>query len=166
MKSLIALVAALAVPALTAGAEPRPMSQHPRAGLLAELPFRPGSMRLPDASRSKLGRIAAWAEENWDGLIVVDAHADRAGGEPSNLRISLRRARLVRDQLVALGVEPSQIVVGALEPDSHYQGDVAIWGTHNSLEQVLAVRRGLHRAIVVPPYDRRPGHSPTLMGSR
>jgi hypothetical protein len=166
MKSLIALVAVLLLPGAPAAGEPRGMSQNPRAGLLAELPFQPGSTRLPDASRSKLGRIAAWADENWDGLVVVDAHADRAGPQASNLRISLRRARLVRDQLVALGVEPSQIVVGALEPDGRHRGDVAIWGTHNSLEQVLAVRRGLHRAIVVPPYDHRPGHSPTLMGSR
>lgn len=164
MKSLIAFVAALMLPATPAAGEPRGMSQNPRAGLLAELPFRPGSVLLPDASRSKLGRIAAWADENWDGLVVVDAHADRAG--TADLRISLRRARLVRDQLVALGVDPSQIVVGALEPDSRHRGDVAIWGTHNSLEQVLAIRRGKNRAIIVPPYDHRPGHSPTLMGSR
>lgn len=165
MKSLLGLVAALALQT-PAAADPAELSQNPRVGLLAELPFRPGSLQLPDASRSKLGRIAAWADENWDGLVVVDAHGDRAGGGAAAMRISLRRARLVRDQLVALGVEPSQIVLSAFEPDPRHFGGVAIWGTHNSLEQVIAMRRGLNRAIVVPPYEPRPQHSPTLVGRR
>jgi hypothetical protein len=132
---------------------------------LAELQFRTGSTMLPDASGSQLGRIAAWADENYDGLIVIDAHADRNGSSKQGVKVTLRRARLVRDQLVALGVDPNQIVLSVFAPANRRFGKVAIWGTRNSLDQVMAMRRG-RDAIVVPPYEPRPMQSPTLTGRR
>ena len=166
MKSLAYLLV-LAFAAAPASAQPhRDMSKNPRVGLLAELQFRTGSTMLPDATGSQLGRIAAWADENYDGLVVVDAHADRNGmSERRSMKITMRRARLVRDQLVALGVDPNQIVISVYAPSSRKFGKVAIWGTRNSLDSVMAMRRGTH-AIVVPPYVARPIHSPTLMGKR
>ena len=167
MKVALCFVLALAATSTPATAGPRDdMSQHPRAGLLAELRFAPGSTRLPDASGSQLGRIAAWAEENYDGLIVLDGHADRVGPMRGNLRLSLRRARLVRDQLVALGVDPNQIVVSAFGADSKRQARVAIWGTRNSLEQVMAARSKSGRSIVIAPYRDAVRYSPTLTGRR
>lgn len=167
MKVALCFVLALAAMATPAMAGPRDdMSQHPRVGLLAELRFSPGSTRLPDAAGSQLGRIAAWAEENYDGLIVLDGHADRVGPMRNNLRLSLRRARLVRDQLVALGVDPNQIVISAFGADSRRHARVAIWGTRNSLDQVMAARTKDRRSIVIPPYQERPRYSPTLTGRR
>src|SRR5688572_11710681 len=93
MKSLALLVLLAACPT-TADAEPRKMSQHPRSGLLAEIMFSEGSTRLPDASGSQLGQIAAWAYDNFDGLVVVDGHADASGPAANNVRLSMRRARL------------------------------------------------------------------------
>jgi hypothetical protein len=141
------------------------MSQHPRAGLLAELRFDRGSIRLPAASGSRLGRIAAWADENYDGLVVVDTHADNFGPGRSNVLLSLRRARLVRDQLVALGVDPNQIVIAAFGPAGRGRARIAIWGSHNSLDQVMAARerRG---GLTVPPYQTRAARRPTLSGHR
>lgn len=118
-------------------ADPRNMSQNPRSGLLAEFNFAEGSARLPSAAGSQLGRIAAWADENFDGVIVLDGHSDRNG----DIRLSWRRARLVRDQLLALGVDPDQLMISAFGPEHGRSARVAVWGTHNSVEQMLAARR-------------------------
>ena len=146
MKSLALLVVLAACP--TADAEPRKMSQHPRSGLLAEIMFSEGSTRLPDASGSQLGQIAAWAYDNFDGLVVVDGHADASGPAANNVRLSMRRARLVRDQLIAIGVDPSQIIVTAFGSEGRRHARVAVWGTRNSLESVIANRRRARQMIV------------------
>lgn len=166
MKSL-AFLAALALattPATITAAEPRRMSQNPRVGLLAELHFDAGRLRLPDASGSQIGRVAAWAEENFDGLVVIDGHADRYGAKANNVRLALQRARLVRDQLVGLGVNPDQIIITAFGAEQHHaRARVAIWGTHNTREQVTASRRKA-RAIYSGNVAAR--RSPTLAGRR
>lgn len=164
MKALACLLALLCATA-PAAAQPGRMSQNPRAGLLAELRFAEGSSRLPDAAGSRLGRIAAWAEEHYDGLVVVDAHADAFGPDRSNTRLTLRRARLVREHLIALGVDPNQIIVSAFGPDGRRRARVSIWGTRNSLDQVMASRekRG---GTPVFPYQTRAARRPTLSGPR
>jgi hypothetical protein len=165
MKSFayLLLVAFAAAPA--SAQPPRDMSRNPRVGLLAELQFRAGSTTLPDATGSQLGRIAAWADENYDGLLVIDTHSDRAVRSREATRVALRRARLVREQLLALGVDSNQIVISVFAPTNRRFGKVAIWGTRNSLDSVMAMRRGSH-ALVVAPYRDRPLQSPTLMGRR
>jgi len=164
MKTL-AFLAAIALATTTgAAAEPPNMSQNPRVGLLAEIHFGNGQLRLPDAAGSQLGRVAAWAEENFDGLVVLDGHADRSGPKADNVQLALRRARLVRDQLVGLGVDPDQIIISAFGAEAHRpQARVAIWGTHNSREQVIGSRR---KAKALFGGNEAARHSPTLMGRR
>ena len=160
---LTALVLATA-PAHSAAADPKQMSQNPRVGLLAEINFPESQLRLPDASGSQLGRVAAWADENFDGYVVLDGHADRSGPKKANIKLALQRARLVRDQLVALGVDPDQILISAFGPENHRsKARVAIWGTHNSKEQVVASRRKA-KAVFDGREAIRPG--PTLAGRR
>lgn len=157
MKVLLLLV--LAATTTVASAEPR-IPQHSRVGLLASLEFREGSTRLPDAAGSQLGRVAAWAAENFDGVIVLDGHSDRNG----DIRLSWRRARLVRDQLLALGVDPDQIMISAFGPEEGRRARVAVWGTHNTVEQMLAARR--HAEFVMwsrhalPQVRTRSHHAP------
>jgi hypothetical protein len=140
MKVLALLL--LAATTTVAAAEPR-STQNSRVGLLAELEFSEGSTRLPDAAGSQLGRVAAWAEENFDGVVVLDGHSDKNG----DIRMSWRRARLVRDQLLALGVDPDQIMISAFGPEKGRRARVAVWGTHNTVEQMLASRR--HANVVM-----------------
>jgi outer membrane protein OmpA-like peptidoglycan-associated protein len=142
MKSLAMLLVAA-----TALAEPRAPESHPRVGLLAEIAFNEGSTRLPEAAGSQLGQVAAWAEDNFDGLIVLDGHADHRGAAAHNLRLSLRRARLVRDQLIALGVDPNQIIISAFNSEARPRARVAIWGTRDTLESIVANRRHAHAMI-------------------
>jgi hypothetical protein len=165
MKALICSLS-LAFAAGPVFAEPSSMSQNPRTGLLAEIKFTQGSTRLPDAAGSQLGRIAGWAEENFDSLIVLDGYADRSSAARAGLLQSLRRARLVRDQLVALGVDPDQIVITGLGADHGRHAQVRVWGTRNSLDQVMATRRGVRGVLVVPPYVNSTRSGPTLAGRR
>jgi len=153
---------ALLLVAATALAEPPNKSQHPQVGLLAEIAFGEGSTRLPEGAGSQLGQVAAWAEENFDGLIVLDGHADHRGAAAHNIKLSLRRARLVRDQLIALGVDPNQIIISAFNSEARVHARVAIWGTRDSLESIVANRRraqaliwGDAHARQRPPLRRR-----------
>lgn len=134
---LFVLLVALCA-ATPAAADP---SAHTDVGLLCEIKFREGSSRLPPASGSQLHQVAAWANEHWNGLIVIDGHADRTGDAKENIRLSLRRARVVRNQLVALGVDPNQLVVSAFGPEDRTPPRVAVWGTRGSLESVTAARK-------------------------
>ena len=164
MKSLVCCLAlAIAAASQPAMAEPRHMSQNPRVGLLAEIRFQAGSARLPDASGSQLGRIAAWAFDNYDGLIVLDGHADRFGPARGNVRLSLRRAQQVRDQLLALGVDPNQIIVTAFGSEGRRHARVAIWGTRNSYEEVIGMRRKAKRILVPSALMHE---TPTVVGRR
>lgn len=146
---LLVLVAVLVVPR---GASAERGRRQP--GLLAELEFREGSARMPDASGSQLGRVAAWANDHFDALIVIDGHADATGPAAGNVRLSMRRARLVRDQLVAIGVDPSQIIITAFGSEGRRHARVAVWGTDDTLESVIAKHRRARR-LELPQPDTR-----------
>lgn len=95
---------------------------------------------------------------------MIDGHADRNGAKAANVRLALRRARLVRDQLVALGVDPDQLIITAFDAEPHRaRARVAIWGTHNTREQVIASRR---KAAAIHSGNVAARRSPTLAGRR
>ncbi len=135
MKPLALLALLLAAPA---AAEPAP--QPTETGLLAELEFGEGSARLPASSAAQLDLIAAWANDHYDGLVVIDGHADARGSAAGNVRLSIRRARLVRDQLVALGVDQSQIIISAFGPESRPRARVAVWAAEREVVSMSARR--------------------------
>ena len=154
---LVALLLVLAVGLPVAQAGPRAPEPKGEVGLLAELEFGEGSSRLPEAWGSQLRRVAAWANENFDGLVVIDGHADARGREADNIRLSLRRARMVRDHLLALGVDPSQLIISAFGPEDRKRARVAVWGARTSLESVIANRKKAKR--VIAPGDDRPAQA-------
>lgn len=172
MKAALFATLALAL-TMTAlgGAEPSPetteTSQHPRVGQLATIEFAHDSAELAVHTDSPvgrdLGRIAAWGLENPDGLIVLDGHADRTGPADHNVRLSLQRARTVRDELIDLGIDPDQIVIAAFGetgPRGRENRRVVVWGTRAGLDAVVArsAARGepVIRAGLVTEADRRP----------
>jgi flagellar motor protein MotB len=65
----------------------------------AEPPPRPWAIKLPPAYKTKATPID------------VTGHADRAGGDAYNMALSLRRANMVKDQLVREGIAANQITV-------------------------------------------------------
>jgi outer membrane protein OmpA-like peptidoglycan-associated protein len=118
----------------TAAAEPRDKSN----GLLAEINYPEGQARLPEATSGQLRRIAAWADDNFDGYVVIDGHADRSGPDAGNTKLALKRARIVRDQLLALGVDPNQLTISAFGSENRPKARVAVWGTR---EQSIGQRK-------------------------
>lgn len=132
MKCLAILAVLLAFAG--ADAKPGPRGSSPQPSVLAELEFRAGSARLPRTSDSELGRIAAWAKARPDGLVVIGGHADARGRTAGDVRLSLARAKRVRDRLVALGVNPYQIVITAFPAEHRPFARVVVWGTRDREE--------------------------------
>jgi len=126
---------------LAAAPAPAQPSQHPRIGRLAELTFDTGSAKVAGAEQ-QLGSVAAWARSNPDAHVVLDGHADRRGTTPANAKLSLARARAVREQLIVLGVDPDQIYIAAYGETGAQKLNnrrVTIWGTRSNVE-VVAMR--------------------------
>lgn len=164
MKSiLVALALVFTAPALA-------QSAHPRVGELATILFDRGSAKLAVTADSvagrELGEAAGWTLDNPDGLLVIDGHADQTGSKASNIKLSLDRAKAVRDQLIAIGVDPDRLVIAAFgesgpqKPDRARNRKVVVWGTRAGLDAVVA--RSFTRGYVViwsgimTEADRRP----------
>ena len=133
---VLPLALALAGPS-AARADSANASQHPRVGELAQLPFETDSADLPIGSERALGEIAAWAQANPDGHIVIEGHADGAGTTNHNLDLSLRRADAVRVQLVTLGIEPDMIIVAG-HGESAMGRRVRVWCSRASVDAIEA----------------------------
>ena len=81
--------------------------------------FETGSAALTAGSEAALAEVAALLRERPSLRVRVEGHTDSAGSADANRRLSERRARAVRDRLVASGVEGSRLEavgVGADRP--------------------------------------------------
>lgn len=155
MKALSAAILLLVAGALV-GAPAFAQSQRPRIGELATFTFSRGSadfvVRADEPDARELGEIAAWAQENPDGLLVLDGHADRRGSKPANIRISLDRAKAVRDKLLVMGVDPGQILIAAYG-EKHARENardrkVVVWGTRSGMPAVLQRAKAKGRVVL------------------
>lgn len=63
------------------------------------------------AAQDKLKAIAKFAKCHCKSSIILQGHADPRGTAAYNADLSLRRAVAVRDQLIGMGVRPSQLVI-------------------------------------------------------
>jgi len=70
------------------------------------------SSELSKAAMQQIDVAASDALASTGGLTVV-GHADRAGAEEYNLALSVRRANMVREGLIAAGISPENIAVDA-----------------------------------------------------
>lgn len=154
MQFLRVTALALALGSSPASAQPK-VSQPPRIGMLSQLAFQVGSDELPIGNEQALGKLATWATENPQGLIVVEGHSDRADAgklrsdahrtesartgrsdrRADNLRLSLYRADAVVTQLLTLGVPREQIVVAGFSA-SRLGRRVFVWSTRAGIEAV------------------------------
>lgn len=71
---------------------------------------------LTPAGGDLVDKLAAQAKSEGATEIMVVGKADRSGSEAHNLRLSQRRAEVVRDRLIAQGIAPDQI-------DTHWVGE-------------------------------------------
>jgi membrane fusion protein, multidrug efflux system len=65
----------------------------------------------PDAQRAI--RVGAAAYIGIGTQVVITGYADKSGNSAANTELAKKRAQTVRDELVALGVEPRRIVLAA-----------------------------------------------------
>lgn len=135
----LALVLALVAPLTAASARAQPnSSQHPRVGQIAEVTFARGAEEPAIGQERALGRMAAWAQANPEGHLVLESHTDRAGRRDLNARLALRRAQRVRFQLMRLGIPADQIVIASYGERGLGKRRLVAWGTRAGLDAIVA----------------------------
>lgn len=91
------------LPAAAPAAEPAPPSEP----LVVRFAFD-SAVLLPET----LGALReAMARAEGGAILAVTGHADRAGPQDYNLKLSLRRAEAIKDALLTLGADPEDIVL-------------------------------------------------------
>ena len=83
--------------------------------------FGIGSATLQPASKPEIERVVETVARRESRDISVNGHSDRSGDPDYNMRLSLRRARRVRDQLVEHGVDSATITM-----DYHGEGNPVV----------------------------------------
>lgn len=86
---------------------------------------------IPQSQYKAVGRILRWAQTNTDVPVVITGWADESGTAAFNEKLSLRRARTVRNYLMKKGIAPERITfegcgvdTGAESPEKARRADV------------------------------------------
>jgi len=89
---------------------PRKPSPAPQAlSLKGDVLFAFGSATLTAAGVAEVNRVASALPRQGEASIMVTGHTDYIGSDASNLALSDRRARAVRDQMISQGIPASSI---------------------------------------------------------
>jgi peptidoglycan-associated lipoprotein len=75
--------------------------------------FSEGSFALGTRALGALGAQAGWLNRNPSVYVTVEGHADDPGSARENVQLSLRRAGVVRQRLIDMGVSGERIRVVA-----------------------------------------------------
>ena len=81
------------------------------AGPMRTIYFDYDSSSLSSAARTALEDASNFLKESTSVDIQVEGHSDERGGHQYNLALGERRARSVKDYLVALGVNASRVTI-------------------------------------------------------
>jgi len=90
--------------------------------------FETGGTELTAQSQADLKTVLAQAGARPGGEIVVVGHTDRVGSVESNDALSLKRARAIRERIIADGFDPNRIMAvgrGEREPAVDTPDEVA-----------------------------------------
>lgn len=85
------------------------LAATPRAPLVYILYFQTGTAELDPSSRDHLAAAIAAAKGTANLDISVVGHADATGSDAYNSALSSKRAQIVRDALIAVGI-PSEVI--------------------------------------------------------
>jgi adhesin transport system outer membrane protein len=117
------------------------------AALLAEISsggirFEVDGADLDDGARRLLDGVALLVADRDDLLVVVRGHTDSTGGPEINDPLSVRRAQVVADYLVAHGVPGGRIQVIGLGADAPAADNATIEGRRaNRRSEITTVER-------------------------
>lgn len=117
MKKVILIVTVLFLTAKMLTAQvPVEVAKHNRAKGLAmtlidyPVNFTSGTVEMDAASKANLRKIAEEFKKFPNGTIIeIGANTTDLGGEQTNLEITAKRANAVKDELIALGVNPKAL---------------------------------------------------------
>ncbi|MBI3513891.1 MAG: OmpA family protein [Proteobacteria bacterium] len=126
-------LALIALLVCTAQAQPpapypyeRPYTIPAPPGFPDRVLFGPGTIALSPGSQMIIRRWAAFFAEH-PHAAVIEGHADDPGDDDANLALAARRAEMVREALIALGVPATNLrprAFGNTRPIAH-GGDLA-----------------------------------------
>ncbi len=190
MKTLLAtlFLAAAAVPAaagpdfVASTEHPKPLAaSHSERAILPsdDVVFEHNSAALMDSAQQQLVTVARYMKSHKNVRLVVEGHTNNLGAAAYNEDLATRRADLVRNHLVALGVPTDRImmvVYGEAEAQlvtSPIDRRVVMFATRDSTDRILAksLRRGqalmaawTRQGVLFTEHHRLP--SPTRVATR
>jgi outer membrane protein OmpA-like peptidoglycan-associated protein len=97
-----------------------------------DVKFKFDSAELPESAENALQDIAGKAMAS-SQRVVLDGHTDPIGTGPYNVALSLRRAEAVKEKLISMGVDSSQIVMTSF-------GEDKLLGASYAAERRVAIR--------------------------
>lgn len=114
-------------------------SDSGKAGGLRTVNFAFNSSSLSSSARSTLDSNAEYLKSNSGVEVQVEGHCDERGGVQYNLALGERRAKAVRDYLVAMGVEGSRITKISFGKDRPiaFGHDEEAWGQNRRANFVV-----------------------------
>ena len=126
-----------------------PTATGPEAGTLADFQVNVGERvyfdldqyRLDTDDQSVLQRQAAWLQTYPDVKIMVAGNCDERGTREYNLALGERRASIVKDYLVGLGVDPARVETvsyGKERPLAGASNDGAWAQNRNGFTQIVS----------------------------
>ena len=93
---------------------PHPVFASPSSQTLH---FPRNAKRVYPKFKKQLKKIAKHLKENPEAILVVTGHTDDTGPERVNRKLSLTRARWIREQLVKLGISEDRITIRGVAHD-------------------------------------------------
>ena len=93
---------------------PHPVFASPSSETLH---FPRNAKRVYPKFKKQLKKIAKHLKQNPEAILVVTGHTDDTGPERVNRKLSLTRARWIREQLVKLGVGEDRITIRGVAHD-------------------------------------------------
>lgn len=117
-------------------------SDNGKAGGLKTVYFAFDSSELASDTKDALKSNADYLKANGNVDIQVEGHCDERGGRQYNLALGERRAKAVRDYLVALGVESkrlSTISYGSERPKAE-GSDESAWSQNRRANFVVTAK--------------------------
>jgi outer membrane protein OmpA-like peptidoglycan-associated protein len=96
-------------PAYTEGPAPTPVPAHLDVRISNEILFDKASSSLKSQGITKMAEVADVLKQYPESTVVVQGYTSSEGGDATNLALSQRRAEVVRNQLVANGIDPARV---------------------------------------------------------
>jgi peptidoglycan-associated lipoprotein len=117
-------------------------SDSNKAGPLQTVYFDFDSSALGSTTRATLEANALFLKENDNIDVQIEGHCDERGGIQYNLALGERRARAVKDYLIAAGVSSSRVTIVSFgkERPVEFGHDESAWGKNRRANFVITAK--------------------------